>query len=195
MMTRVGITGNIGSGKTTICRIFEILGIPVFHADVAGRELLNDPDVKNQIIRIFSKDIFDHERNIDRKKLASIVFNDTEKLSELNAIIHPAVRDKFEIWLTEHNQKPYVLYEAAILFESGHYKRMDRIISVIAPDEVRLKRVVERDSASETEVKARMSNQVDQAVIISNSDFIINNDEVEMLLPQVLKIHKELNNL
>jgi len=141
-MKIVGITGNIGSGKTTACRVFEILGIPVFHADIQGRKILTDPHIKEKIVNEFGSEMLNTDDEIDRKILARIVFENPDNLSKLNRIIHPEVHKQFQKWLEIKQDFHYVLYEAAILFESGHAKAMDHIISVAAPESIRISRVM-----------------------------------------------------
>ena len=190
-MIKVGLTGNIGSGKSTVARIFESLGIPVYHADLEAKKMLEVELVKTDLLTGFGQEIFD-EGTVDRKKLASLVFNNSKKLHELNAIIHPLVKEGLARFFHENQAYPFVIQEAAILFETGFNKDFDKIILVTSPDELANKRVMLRDGVNISEVEQRRSNQWSQEKKIGLSDFIINNDESEMLLPQVLKIHKAL---
>lgn len=192
-MIKAGITGGIGSGKTTVCRIFEILGVPVYYADDKAKNILDsNSEVLNKVVEIFGSAILEDKKRIDRKKLAEIVFNDKEKLDLLNKIVHPAVARDFEDWCDEKRNYPYVLKEAAILFESGSYKSIDRIITVTAPVELRIQRVINRDSISREEVTSRMSRQMSDEEKISLSSFVIINDEQQLVIPQVLEIHAQL---
>lgn len=192
-MLKVGITGGIGSGKTTICKVFELLGVPVYYADNASRELLeNDTDIKNKVVHVFGENVLDSSSRIDRKKVASVVFGNEEQLKKLNAIIHPAVALHFELWLKSHKTAPYILKEAAILFESGAYLQMDKVVTVSAPDELRITRVVKRDRVSSEEVEKRMKTQLSETERVKRSQFVIVNDEKELVIPQVMKLHHQL---
>ena len=192
-MLKIGITGGIGSGKTTVAKAFEQLGIPVYHSDYWAKEIMNtEPLVKQRLIELFGKDIYDTEGIADRKKIAEIVFNDGNKLNDLNSVIHPAVWLHGENWLKQHADKPYILKEAAILFESGGNKSVDKVIMVTAPKELRIQRVINRDNATSEEVKARMSNQWDDEKKIALSDFVIVNDDKTLVIPQVLEVHKNI---
>jgi len=190
-MIKVGLTGNIGSGKSTVARIFESLGIPVYHADLEAKKMLEVELVKTDLLTGFGQEIFD-EGTVDRKKLASLVFNNSKKLDKLNAIIHPLVKEGLTKFFHDNEGHPYVIQEAAILFESKFSKHFDKIILVTSPDELANKRVMQRDGVSVTVVEQRRSNQWSQEKKKGLSDFVINNDESEMILPQVLKIHKAL---
>ncbi|MGE3822758.1 MAG: dephospho-CoA kinase [Bacteroidia bacterium] len=192
-MQKIGITGGIGSGKTTVARVFEQLGIPVYHADYWAKELMNtDPLVINRLKELFGNDIYDNAGNADRKRIAELVFADKNKLNQLNSIIHPAVWLHGENWLKQHAGKPYILKEAAILFESGGNKDMDKVIMVSAPKEIRLERVMKRDNLTRAEVEARMANQWPDEQKTALSDFVIVNDGKQLVIPQVLQIHSRL---
>lgn len=190
-MIKVGLTGNIGSGKSTVAQMFRILGIPLHPADTIARSLLETSLVKKELLGAFGSSVFDGE-GVDRKKLAAIVFHDKEALDSLNAIIHPRVRAHLEGWLDEHRHYPYVIQEAAILFESGFYSFFDRVILVSCPEEITIQRVMDRDSISREDVLVRLKNQWPEVKKIPHSDYIINNDGSELLIPQILAIHKEL---
>lgn len=190
-MIKVGLTGNIGTGKSTVAQIFESMGIPVYHADVEAKKMLEKAIVINEIVSRFGEGILVQDK-IDRKKLADVVFNNPQKLEELNSIIHPLVKKDLEEFFQQKKAHPYVIQEAAILFESGFNMDFDKIILVTSSDELANKRVMLRDGVNISEVEQRRSNQWSQEKKIGLSDFIINNDESEMLLPQVLKIHEAL---
>ncbi len=190
-MLKVGLTGNIGSGKSLIAKIFENLQIPVFNADNEAKKILDSPKVIREIKRLFGHKI-SSGNSVDRKALAQIVFNDQSSLDQLNSIIHPAVRSNFATWAEQQTASPYVIYEAAILIESGHYLSLDKIILVTAPEELRIKRVMQRDTATKAMVQQRMANQWPEEKKIKHADFVIKNDESELLIPQVLKIHDVL---
>lgn len=192
MTMKVGLTGNIGSGKSLVASIFETLRVPVFYADAEGKKLLEHPDVISQVRQIFGEKVMDGIK-IDRKALAGIVFSDVSKLEKLNTIIHPAVRKKFSHWSECHSEAPYVIYEAAILHESGHYLNMDKIVVVTANDKLRTKRVMARDGVSEQLVRHRMNNQWPEEKKIKLADFVIDNNENRLLIPQVLAVHKQLS--
>lgn len=191
-MKTIGITGGIGSGKTTVANIFLALGIPVFFSDLeAARIVFNDDPVCKKIVKEFGREILGNGK-IDRKKLAQIVFSDKEKLARLNSIVHPAVRSAFSTWAANHKSSPYLIQEAAILFETGIYKKLDYVILVSAPEGERIKRVMNRDQISKKEVIARMRNQWTDKKKKEMANTVIINDGRRMLLPQVLEIHRKL---
>lgn len=186
----IGLTGGIGSGKTTIANHFIALGIPVYIADEAGRKMMQSQEILDRIKEKFGVSVFE-ENQLNRAKLAEIVFNSPEKLKQLNAIVHPAVKNDFKHWLEEHQEFPLVIYEAAILFESGNYKNFDFIITVIAPFETRIERVIQRDKTTRDQVLKRMDVQWTDEQRISKSDFIIENIDSEiakMKVEEILKI-------
>ncbi|MES2592076.1 MAG: dephospho-CoA kinase [Bacteroidota bacterium] len=192
-MIKVGITGGIGSGKTTVCKVFELLGIPVYYADFEAKQILDANDeVKTQILNFFGNDVLNTENKIDRKKLASLVFNNNEKLEKLNSFIHPVVAAHFENWLKQHSSKKYILKEAAILFESGAYKAMDQIIAVVAPLELKLTRTIQRDKTTRQQVEDRINSQLNDQEKIKRSQYVIYNDEQQLLIPQIIAIHNQL---
>ncbi len=190
-MLKVGLTGNIGSGKTLVA--FKKLGVNVFHADEEARRLFSQPDIYQRILDYFGDKALSPEGGIDRKALAGMVFQDPVKLDFLNTLIHPRVREQFIQWCQGNPAEAYVLYEAAILFESGHYRAMDRVICVTAPESIRIQRVMMRDGVPESEVRRRMAQQWDESRKTALADFIIKNDETEPVIPQVLNIHRELS--
>jgi len=191
-MIKVGVTGGIGSGKSTVCKIFECLGVPVFRADEEGRRLLSeDKEVQQKVTALFGNTILTHNKP-DRKKIAAIVFGDDAKLKQLNAIIHPAVKASFAKWL-KHQTSKLVIEEAAILFENGAHKDFDAMVLVTAPEEVRIKRVTERDHISAEEVRKRMRNQWSDEEKASKADYVLLNDEESMLMPKVLELVSKLN--
>ena len=191
MMRKIGITGGIGSGKTTVCEIFKLLGIPIFHADQEAKYLQNnDLIIKNQIIKLFGEDIYTSEEILDRQKLATIIFNNKQALFAINEIIHPAVRQRFQTWTENFQAVPYSLYEAAILFESGYASDFDLNILVLANEKLRIERVINRDGTTEEIVKQRIRNQIPDNEKIKLADFIIENNANNLLIPQILKIDK-----
>jgi len=192
MIKVIGLTGGIGSGKTTIANYFNEMGVPVYIADDGARNVMKSDDIIEKIKTSFGEALF--ENNIlNRAKLAEIVFNDKDKLAELNAIVHPAVKKDFEVWLLQHKSYQYVIYEAAILFESGRYKECDLIITVTAPEEVRIERVLKRDNTTREQVLSRMKMQWNDENRISRSNFVINNDNLKNAKEEVVKILKILD--
>jgi dephospho-CoA kinase len=192
-MIKVGITGGIGSGKTTVCKVFELLGVPVYYADIEAKQILDSNlEVKKNIINTFGNSVLNDEEKIDKKKLASLVFNNKENLEKLNSIVHPAVREHFENWLQQHSTQKYILKEAAILFESGSYKLVDKVIAVVAPLELKISRTMQRDKVTQAEVELRISNQLNDDEKIKRSQFVIYNDEQQLLIPQILNIHDQI---
>ena len=190
-MKIVGLTGGIGSGKTTVARFFEKLDIPVYIADEAGKRLMNSSDeIRVKIIDLFGEAAYEGYVP-QRKYIASKVFNDSELLSRLNQIIHPAVEADFKNWLTEQSSE-YVIYEAAILFETGGYKKCDFSILVKAPQKLRIERLQKRDNSSKEEIKQRMNNQWSDEKKSELADFIINNEDLTQTKLQVEHIHSEI---
>jgi dephospho-CoA kinase len=190
-MLKIGLTGGIGSGKTTVAQIFEVLSIPVYYADPAAKELMNkDPELKKKIIASFGSNVY-KKGVLDRAYLGAMVFPDAEKLNLLNSIVHPATILDSENWM-ENQTTPYAIKEAALIFEAGLEKHLDYIIGVTAPESLRIQRVVDRNHTSAEKVLERMHQQMDEKEKISRCDFVILNDEVVPLLPQVLAIHKTL---
>jgi dephospho-CoA kinase len=190
----IGITGGIGSGKTTVAKYFEELGFPLYNSDTKAKDIQNNnPDVIKQIKNLFGENSYT-ENGLNRPFIAKEVFNHKEKLKQLNAIVHPAVFKDFEQWINQQSSA-YILKEAAILIESGSYKDCDLIISVIADTEIKIKRVQQRDNFTREEILARMKNQLNDQDRIKYSDYIIeNNYDLELLRKEVEKIAKEIKN-
>jgi len=192
-MKIVGITGGIGSGKSVVCSIFRALGIPVYNADEEAKKIYEKyPQLSEKIGTEISPDVLDKYGKIDKKKLADVIFSDDSKLRVLNAMVHPLVRKDFQKWCKLHADFPYVLKEAAILFESGAFRECDHVITVISPVELRIQRVKERDKKSRTEIDRIIANQWTDDQRLKKSDYILVNDESKMLIPQVLEIHEQL---
>lgn len=190
-MIEVGLTGGIGSGKSAVGRIFKQLGIPVYISDIEAKIIANrNPRVKEKLQKLFGQDIYT-EQGLDRVKLGQIVFSNKEKLSQLNSVIHPAVQEDYEEW-KRIQKAPYVIKEAAILIETGGHKKVDKLLVVTAPEELRIQRVMQRDGLKKEEVLARMNNQMPQKEKDALADFLIRNDESESVIKQVLKIHERL---
>lgn len=189
-MLKIGITGGIGSGKTTVCKVFEKVGIPVYYADLQARELMNtDSILIDELKQEFGEDIYIN-KELDRPKLASIVFNDKNKLAKLNALVHPAVQRDFKQWASEQKNTQYVLKEAALMFESGSYKDLDYVVTVSAPKKMRLQRVVDRDGVTKNEVEKRMKNQLTEKERLERADYVIINDETQAVIPQIMQLHE-----
>lgn len=192
-MTKIiGLTGGIGSGKTTLATYLKSLGIPVFIADDEAKKLMQSPEVVAEIQTIFGTTIFENGI-LNRQQLAAIVFSNPEKLSQLNAIIHPAVKKQFGFWLDQYQSEPFVVYEAAILFESGSYKNCDSIITITAPLEDRITRVMQRDNSTREQVLYRINAQWTDEQRIAKSDFVIENSDDQQAknsIDEILKILK-----
>ncbi len=193
MKLKVGITGGIGSGKSIVSKIFRSYEVPVFEADAVGRQLLEDREVQKLVVQVLGEAVKGPD-GLDRRAIAAVVFEDESKLNSLNSIIHPRVAAAFERWVEEQSA-PYILKEAAILFESGSNLGLDKVIVVDAPEDLRISRVVERDGSRPEEVKSRMANQWPGERIRDMADFIISNDVGDELIPQVHSIHTELLSL
>ncbi len=191
-MKRVAITGNIGSGKSTVSRIFNVMGVPVFYADIEARQLYYREDLKQKLSLIFGDVIFDNSNEIDKKQLADIIFNDAAKLQIINNIVHPLVFEKYEQWLESHKNELYTLHESAILFENKLEQHYDFIITVTAPAELRIARIIQRDNIDREKVETRMIHQMSEAEKNKRADYIIVNDGSKLLIPQVLQIDKKL---
>ena len=190
-MLKVGLTGGIGAGKTTISTIFKILGVPVFDADKEAKIIMNNSnEIKEELIKIFGKEVY-KENVLNKKYLANIVFNDKEKLKVLNSIVHPITIQAFDDW-SAHQNSSYVIKEAALLFESGSNKDLDYTIGVFAPKELRIKRVQNRDNISSIDVEKRIHNQMDEEAVKKFCDFIFINDEQQMILPQAIALHHHI---
>jgi len=193
-MKIIGITGGIGSGKTIVARVFESLGIPVYNSDVRSKSLLNTNEkLKQQLINQFGPKIYSGS-GIDRTYFASLIFNDKNLLALSNKGIHPFVKQDFEAWVRKQTS-PYVIKESAILFETGIYKQLDKTILVTAPEALRIARVMTREKIVRKVVQERIDNQWKDARKAALADFVIKNDEQQLVLPQVLKIHSELHQI
>lgn len=194
-MLQVGLTGNIGSGKTTVCKVFENLGVPVFYADLEARKIMERKAVIERVVETFGQAVRDGEGKLDRKALAGMVFSDREKLALLNAIVHPLVRKKYLEWVDENRNPFYVIEEAAILFESGMTDHFDKIIVVAAPLALRIARVMQRDGLSREEVLHRAANQFEEDMLVTRADYVIHNDDRQLVVPRVLTIDQSLRQM
>jgi dephospho-CoA kinase len=188
-MLKIGLTGGIGSGKTTVARTFEVLGIPIYYADDAAKKLMNESeDLKNSIIKAFGTNAYFNNK-LNREFLSNVVFNDIEKLNVLNSIVHPATINDAINWFKNQNSF-YVIKEAALIFESGSQKELDFVIGIKSPVEFRIQRAMSRDHISAEQVQLRMNKQMDEDEKMRLCDYVIFNDEQEMLIPQVLALHE-----
>lgn len=188
---QIGITGGIGSGKSFVCNIFKHLEIPVYDADSRAKRLMNtDAQLKQALVIAFGKETYS-QSGLNRAYLADKVFNDSDKVKELNAIVHPAVGNDYKAWVEQNQHKHYVIKEAALMFESGSAKLLDKVIYVHAPIDLRIARVKKRDpQRTEESIRAIISKQLSAEEMRSRADFVIENDEKEMLLPQVISLHQ-----
>ncbi|MDE3235560.1 MAG: dephospho-CoA kinase [Bacteroidota bacterium] len=189
-MLKIGLTGGIGSGKSTVANIFKVLGIPVFDADSVAKKIMEeDEQLMYSIKKEFGDETYQNGK-LNRKYLAGIVFHDAYKLEVLNAIVHPATIKAAALWM-EQQQAPYVIKEAALMFESASAAGVDYIIGVYAPKHIRIKRVMERDHVGREEVIARMDKQINEEIKMKLCDFVIINDEQQLLIKQVLRLHEQ----
>ncbi len=190
-MYKVGLTGGIGSGKTTVAHIFEILGIPVFYADTAAKILMNtDADLQKKIIETFGSQSY-IDGKFNKPFLSKTVFANEEKTAQINAIIHPATIKNANVWMSKQTTT-YAIKEAALIFEADAQMHLDIVIGVHSPYHLRLQRTMQRDNLSEIDVFARMQKQMDEDEKMSLCNFVINNNEEELLIPQVLEVHKKI---
>jgi dephospho-CoA kinase len=195
-MLKIGITGGIGSGKSTVCRIFEVLDIPVYNSDIQARELMtSEAKLKLKLQSVFGNNVFHSDGRLNSTLLASIVFSDSQKLKILNSIVHPFVLDDFSAWCTKHSNEKYVILESAIIYESNIGHLLDHVIIVDAPAEIRIKRIMDRDKVKSEEVIQRMKNQLNPDEKNNLSKFIIINDGKKSLIDQVLSFHKHFSGL
>lgn len=191
-MLRVGITGGIGSGKSMVCRVISAMGYPVYVADQWARQLTNShPHIVSAVTELFGSDIY-QDGELNRKRVGQMVFANKQLLDKLNSIIHPVVGQHFEEWVHKNSAHKLVFKEAAVLFESGAHRQVNKVVAVWAPNTLRIERVCRRDGIAKEEVENRMANQMPQDELLKRSDFIIKNNEVQLLTPQVVEL---INNL
>jgi len=195
-MLKIGLTGNIGSGKTTVSKVFEVLGVPVFYADEAAKWVMaNDDQLISELKSEFGETSYFADGSLNRKHIAGIVFDNDEALRRLNAIVHPATFRAFDNWVAGIKDVPYVVKEAALLFESDSYKFCDQTIMVQAPLEMRIKRVMQRDNLSREEIEKREAHQFTEEKKALLANHIIVNDDSQLVIPQVLKLHQTFSSL
>lgn len=191
-MLKIGITGGIGSGKTTVCKVFELLGIPVFYADNVAKSIMQtDPVLKKEILNTFGEKSYFNNGELNRPYISSIVFNNESELDKLNALVHPAVFRAFDVWLANHIDAPYIIKEAALLFETDSYKMCDLLILVISPEASRISRIKARDGISTEEILLRMDRQFSDEKKEKLADHILINNESRLLIPQILILHQQ----
>ena len=188
-MLKIGLTGGIGAGKSTVASIFKVLGVPVFDADATAKNILNTNSVlREQIADTFGSETYKNGL-LDKKYLATLVFNNPDQLAKLNALVHPATIAAADKWAARFADRPYIIKEAALLFEAGTYVGLDYIIGVTAPVELRITRVMDRDQVSREEVLSRMQHQLDDTEKMQRCDFVIDNNEASLVIPEVLALH------
>jgi len=194
MILRIGLTGGIGSGKSTVAKIFEAIGIPVYYADEAARRIMNeDEQVRQQITAYFGPSAYKNNQ-LDRQYIGSQVFNHKEKLEFMNSLVHPVTIRDAENWMARQTT-PYAVKEAAIIFESGTQEQYDYIIGVSAPTPLRILRAMKRDGSSRDQVLSRMNKQIQEVIKMRLCDFVIYNDEQQAVIPQVIRLHDQLLDL
>ncbi|MBK7523511.1 MAG: dephospho-CoA kinase [Saprospiraceae bacterium] len=191
---KIGITGGMGSGKTTVCSIFESMGVPVYYADVMAKKILiSNKEVKMKIKNLLGEKAYYKNGRPDRTFIASKVFTDKRLLESLNAIVHPAVHHDFENFYIAHKDKaPYILNEAALLVENGSFKRFEKLIVVTCPEKIRIQRIQKRDKTTIEVIQKRLQNQLPEEEKIKHADFIVNNSGEKALIPQIWEIHQKL---
>lgn len=194
-MLKIGVTGGIGSGKSTVCNYLKNIGVPVFTSDEVAIDLLNkNSTLKEKVKRKFGREIYKLDRTLDRERLATIVFKDPQALESLNQMVHPVVEKTFINWCELHSKRAYIIKEAAILFETGNYKTLDKVITVFAPQEERIKRAMKRDGVTKEMVMKRVRFQLSDEERNKMADYIIINENKAELLPQIMHIHEMLLN-
>jgi dephospho-CoA kinase len=187
----LGVTGGIGSGKTTVCKVFAVLGIPVFSADIEAKRIQDsDGELQKKINTLAGKDLFTSGK-LDRPELARLIFNDKDLLEKVNSVVHPVVFKYFRKWAADQ-ESPYSVMEAAILFESGASRMMDKIVTVVTPMEERIERLVRGNRLTREQIIERINNQIDDESRIKQSDYVVFNSENDMIIPAILGIHKEM---
>jgi len=194
-LKKIGITGGIGSGKSTVSKVFALLKVPIYNADNRAKYLLNnDTEVVLKVKQVFGNDIYLNQE-LDRIKMAAQFFEQPFLLEQLNKIVHPAVFKDFDNWCNEHQQEPYVLKEAALIFETIIHQKLDAVMMVSSPENLRIERVMNRDSINKEQVLARIKNQMSEEEKLNRADYIIYNDELQLVIPQVVQLHQQLINV
>ena len=192
-MLKIGITGGIGAGKSTVSQLFKMLGVPIYNSDDRAKWLMNyDLDLKNKIKNLLGKNAYNNKEEVDRENIAHKVFKNQVLLSQLNDLVHPAVKKDYLVWIHSLVESKYSLKESALLFETGIYKELDKNILVVAPLKLRMERVMKRDSISQDQVEQRIKSQLADEEKIPLADYIIHNDESNSLIEQVLSTHRKI---
>jgi dephospho-CoA kinase len=193
-MIKVGITGGIGSGKSLICKVFSMLGVPVYNADDRARYLMShNAEIRKDLISVFGEEIYSGEE-LNRSRLADYIFVDPGLLARVNKIVHPRVGDDFVHWCNSHSGVPFTIQESAILFESNAFQLFDYVILVTAPQEIRIQRVLNRPDTDREKILRIMKNQLPEDEKIARSHFVLKNDGTTLILPRILSIYTELSN-
>lgn len=192
-MLKVGITGGIGVGKTVVARMFELLGIPVYDSDGRAKwVMVNDAVLKAELIAAFGPEAYTESGELNRTYIGSVVFNNPERLQQLNSLVHPHVKNDFTNWLSGHKHKPYIIKEAALMYESEAWRQIDSMVAVYAPLDVRIRRLLQRDKhRTESDIKAIIGKQLSEEEKMSRADYVIFNDDARMVIPQVLALHDQ----
>ncbi|MDX5346015.1 MAG: dephospho-CoA kinase [Hymenobacteraceae bacterium] len=192
-MLKIGITGGIGSGKSVVCRVFQLLGVPVYDSDARAKWVMaNDQELHKELTKAFGAEVFDAQHQLNRTYLAQLVFNNPEQLNLLNSLVHPHVGRDFTNWMAAQTTAPYVLKEAALMFESNAWKQMDKIITVYAPLDVRIDRVLKRDPhRTRQDIQNIIDKQLQEEEKLERADFVVYNDDTQLVIPQVLNLHQQ----
>ena len=194
-MIKVGITGGIGSGKSLVCQVFSKLGAPVYYADSAARSLSEtDPGIRDNLMALMGRDIYINGM-LNRTKMSALIFNDKSLLEKVNHIIHPKVAEDFILWCRDKTHNAYVIQESAILFESMAYMLFDKFVTVTSPEDVRIQRILSRHEMTLDKIRAIINNQSTDQEKTAHSHYVINNDGIKPILPQILRLHQELINI
>lgn len=188
----LGLTGGIGSGKSTVARVFSVLGIPVYNSDERARQMYYLPEVKQKIVALLGESAYLNDGKINKSYISSKIFADRELLQKVNNIIHPAVGKDFKEFIKQHSEQKIILKESALLFEAGLKDKVDKILLVTAPEDVRIRRVMSRDNILRDEIRKRINSQLPDSAKLPYADFVVINDETQAIIPQVLKIYREL---
>lgn len=196
-MLKVGITGGIGVGKSIVCRLFEELGVPIYDADTRAKWVMgHHATLKRELTAAFGDETYDEKGQLNRSHISKIVFNNPDRLAQLNALVHPQVRNDFAEWLEKNAEAPYIIKEAALMYESEAWRQVDRMITVYAPLEIRMKRLLIRDShRTAADIRSIINKQLSEEDKMARADFIIYNDDKQMLIPQVLSLHQKFLDL